>query len=369
MKSGRSLQAIHEQITHAHTAKRDFVLNTGVLTMLPTEDKKDVRINFRVKETDLSFKPTTLCMEQIADRVGIPRKYADRMRTEAPELLATNVNHWFKNAPEKRMLRTLNHNDNVARAFLSERYRALDNYDLAAVVLPKLAEAGCEIHSSEITEQRFYIQASTPRIQSIIDQTVKIGTHNRIQRTVQAGVIIGNSEVGCGSIFVEPIMYDLVCTNGLILQRTLRKNHVGRRSEGEIFGDENSFELFTDETRKLDDASFWSKVKDVVTASLDKVKFDANIERLRETQKQMLAEKPKEIEEVVEVTATRFNFNEEEKGNLLLHFMGGGDFSKYGLINAVTRTAEDVASYDRAVELERLGGQIIELPKSDFLKN
>jgi len=369
MKAGRSIQAISEQILHEHNAKRDFILPTTSLTMVPTEDKKDIRIGFRMKGEAQSFKPTNLCFEQIADRVGIPRKYAERMRTEAPELLATNVNHWFQNAPEKRMLRTLNHGANVARAFLSERYRPLDNFDLAAIVMPKLQEAGCEIHSSEITEQRFYIQASTPKIQAIIDQTVKIGTHNRIQRTVQAGVIIGNSEVGCGSIFVEPIMYDLVCTNGLILQRTLKKNHVGRRSEGELFGDEASFELFSDETRKLDDQAFWGKVSDVVIASLDKIKFEGNIDRLRETQKQTLAEKPKEVEEVVEVTAARFNFNEEEKGSLLMHFAQGGDFSKYGLINAVTRTAEDVQSYDRAVELERLGGQIIELPKTDFVKN
>lgn len=369
MKAGRSLQVISQEILHSHNAKRDFIVNTPVLTLEPTEDKTDIRLGFSVQGQRKLFKPTSLCFEQIADRVGIPRKYAERMRSEAPALLATNVNHWFQNAPEKRMLRTINHDSNIARAFLSERYRPLDNYDLAAIVIPKLQEAGCEVHSSEITEQRFYIQASTPRIQAIIDQNVKIGTHNSIKRTVQAGVIIGNSEVGCGSIFVEPIMYDLVCTNGLILQRTLKKHHVGRKSEGELMGDEASYELFSDATRQLDDKAFWAKVGDVVNASLDQIKFDANIERLRKTQEQVLAEKPKEVEEVVEVTASRFNFNDEEKGALLLHFAQGGDFSKYGLINAVTRTAEDVQSYDRAVELERLGGQIIELPKSDFLKN
>jgi hypothetical protein len=369
MKTGRTLQEISQTILAQNAAKKDYVLDTGVLTMAPTEDKKDVNLSLTVKGEKRLYRPSSLCMEQIADRVRIPRKYAERMRAEAPELLATNVNHWFTNTPEKRMLRTLNNGQNVARAFLSDRYRPLDNHDLAQAVLPKLSVAGCEIRSIEITESRFYIQATTPKIQAIIEQTVKVGTHNRIQRTVQAGVIIGNSEVGLGSIFVEPIMFDLVCTNGLILQRTLRQHHVGRRAEGEILGDENTYELFSDDTRKLDDKAFWAKVCDVVDASMNEIKFNENIERLRKTQTQLLAEKNTEIEEVVEVTAKRFEFSDEEKGNLLLHFAQGGDFTKYGLINAVTRTAEDVTTYDRAVELERLGGQIIELPPSDFTKN
>lgn len=378
MKAGRTLQEVSTEILALNSAKRDYVLNTGLLSMVPVypageaakpTDKPDVRLGFTVKGEQRLFRPTDLCLNQIADRTGIPKKYADRMRAEAPELLARNVNHWFQATPEKRMLRTLNDGANVARAFLSDGYRPLDNYDLARVALPKLQEAGCEIRSCEVTETRLYIQASTPRIQAIIDQEVKIGTHNRIQRTVQAGVIIGNSEVGLGSIFVEPIMYDLVCTNGLILERTLRKHHVGRRNEGMIVGDESTYELFSDETRQLDDRAFWSKVADVITASVNEIQFGKNIDRLRATQKQVLAQGAQDVNEVIEVTASRFNFNDDEKGALLLHFAQGGDFTKYGLINAVTRTAEDVPSYDRAVELERLGGQIIELAPSSFMKN
>ena len=372
MKTGRTLQDISTQILAENRAKRDFVADTSALSMTVTEPesgKQDVALRFTVKDRAQTFKPTSLCLDQIAARVGIPAKYADRMRTEAPELLCQNVNHWFIANPEKRMVRTLSNGEQIARAFLSERYRALDNFDMFAAVFPKLQASGCEVHSAEITEKRFYIQASTPRIQAIIDQTVKIGTHNKIQRTVQAGVIIGNSEVGCGSIFVDPIMYDLVCTNGLILQRTLKRHHVGRRNEGEIFGDENTAELFSDETRKLDDKAFWAKVSDVVTASLNEVKFNENITRLRQLQTKELAKDAAAVPKVVEAVASKFDLMEQEKANLLLHFAQGGDFSQYGLVNAVTRMAEDAESYDRAVEVERMGGQIVELPSSDFTTN
>lgn len=369
MKTGRTIQEISQQILSENQAKKDYVINTPVLEAEPLQEG-GIQLAFNVGAERRAYKPTELCIDQIGDRLRIPRKYIDRMQAEAPGLLAQNLNHWFKNAPERRMLRTLNNGANVARAFLSEKYRTLDNFDMANIVLPRLKAAGCTVHSCEITEKRFYIQASTDRIQSIIDQNVKIGTHQSIRRTVQAGVIIGNSEVGCGSIFVDPIMYDLVCTNGMILERTLKRHHVGKRNEGEIFGDDGSYELFTDETRKLDDKAFWSKVVDVVDASLDEIKFNQNIDRLRKTLEVTLAEKPKEVEQVVEVVAKRHDFNDDEKGSVLLHFAQGGDFSAYGLINAVTRAAEDVESYDRAVELERLGGVLLlENEWSAFKKN
>jgi hypothetical protein len=48
------------------------------------------------------------------------------------------------------------------------------------------------------------------------------------------------------------------------------------------------------------------------------------------------------------------------------HLITGGDLSRYALINAVTRTAEDVPSYDRATELETLGYRLMELPQREW---
>jgi hypothetical protein len=40
--------------------------------------------------------------------------------------------------------------------------------------------------------------------------------------------------------------------------------------------------------------------------------------------------------------------------------------AQWGLANDVTATAQEVDSYDRATELERLGGTIIDLPADDW---
>jgi hypothetical protein len=50
---------------------------------------------------------------------------------------------------------------------------------------------------------------------------------------------------------------------------------------------------------------------------------------------------------------------------VLSHFLTGhngqSELTRYGLIQAVTRASQEVEDYDRATELEQLGGQILEL--------
>jgi len=44
----------------------------------------------------------------------------------------------------------------------------------------------------------------------------------------------------------------------------------------------------------------------------------------------------------------------------------GGDLSKWGLANAVTSLANEAEDYDRVVELERIGGKIVDLTPTEF---
>ncbi len=251
------------------------------------------------------------------------------------------------------MVRTLNNGRNIARAFLSERYRPLDNWDLFNAIATPLRNAGCVIRSAEITETRFYIQASTPRIQRPIAQKIRLaGGEQKIVRVVEAGVIIGNSEVGCGSIFADPIIFDQWCTNGAVMQRTLKRHHVGRRNEGELWGDEATMELFTDETRKLDDKAFWAKVADVAAASMNETRFNEYVDKLVGTQNIEIKAKPAEV---VELVGQKYALSENEQEAILAYYLEGGDRTGFGFLQAVTRSAEDAENYDRAVDLERLG--------------
>lgn len=176
---------------------------------------------------------------------------------------------------------------------------------------------------------------------------------------VQAGIAISNSEVGLGALKVEPLIYRLICTNGMIAQDYSKKRyHVGRNAdEGE------AYELFTDETLKADDRAFFLKVQDTVRAAVDITKFSTIVENMREATEKRIEGNPVKA---VELTANHFGFNKEESSGVLQHLIQGADLTAYGLLNAITRTSQDVEDYDRSTELERDGSRVLSLPASTW---
>ncbi|MFA5353697.1 MAG: DUF932 domain-containing protein [Thermodesulfovibrionales bacterium] len=344
MKTGRSLNELANEITRQADAKKDYKVATRAVSMvLGPEETPQLQLG---DTSPLGI--TSLTHNQIGDYTGVPRKYYEKMQEEMPSLLATNVNAWMRKAADTRLVRTL---DGKARAFLSDRYRPLDNYDLASVALEKLQKTDCKVMSCELTETRLYIKAVTERITS----EVKVGD------IVQAGIVISNSEVGLGAIKIEPLLYRLSCKNGMIANDFgMRRHHVGRAG-GELTGD--GYEIFLrDATREADDRAFWMKVGDVIAGSLDQVKFAQIVGKMTAATQDVITNPL----QVMEVTQKRFNLTDVEKAGVLTHLVNGGDLSRYGLLNAVTRYSQDVGDYDKATDFERLGGTILELPKADW---
>lgn len=349
MKQGLTLDAFAKKLLDDAQAHRDFRGDTRLLEVAPSA--KGVSLGLNTADAALVLEPTQFASRQISEFTGIPAKYWDRMAAEAPALLADNVRHWFSANPSARLLRTHLNGSSKLRAFLSNRYRQIDNIDLSEIVLPLLMQPGWTIASAEITETRMYIQAVSERVTA----EVKKGD------VVQAGVVISNSEVGAGAVSVRPMVYRLVCTNGLISGDTLRQNHVGRG-----FGDDSLNDYFSDETKRLDDKAFAAKVRDVVTASVDFAKFERLVARLTRSAETQLPGDPAQL---VEVTANRLGLTDDERGSVLRNLTLGGDLSLWGLVNAVTEVANTHESYDRAIELERLGSDVLEFKPSDFAKN
>ncbi|KJH69787.1 DUF932 domain-containing protein [Aliterella atlantica] len=340
MKAGKTLSELALELERQSESKRDYIASTELLKMTDTGEmaiESDTRQELAI---------TDIAHSQIASRLDIPAKYYQRMRSSAPELLAANVNEWFYQKPERRMVRTL---DGQMRAYLSERYRRLDNYDLAEAVLPVLKEMGegLKIISTELTASRMYVKVINERV----ELEVKKGD------VVQAGMVISNSEVGLGSLKVEPLIYRLICANGMIAQdHSQKRYHVGRNAESD-----EALELYRDETLKADDRAFFLKVQDTVRAAVDIAKFSTIVQRMREATEQKIEGNPVKA---VELVSQRFNFNAGESSGVLQHLIQGGDLSAYGMLNAITRTSQDLDDYERATDLERDGSRVLSLPTS-----
>lgn len=337
MNTGISLSALAAKIEAENALKKDFISPTTAMSM--TDDAKGLIIGGQGE-----FKINGLAHDQIGSRLGIPAKYYDRMMEETPHLLAANVNTWLGKKEENRMVRTL---DGTARAFLSDRYQRVDNYEIAEVALPVLSKIpNVQIVSTQITERRMYIQAVSPRLEG----EVKRGD------VVQAGVIISNSEVGAGAISVAPMIYRLVCLNGLIIpDQKFKAYHVGRKIE-------DNEALWADDTRKADDRAVLLKVRDMVAAAVDEANFKKTLDSMRETTEARITGNPAES---VKVLGKTLNATEAEQGGILRSLIEGGDLSAWGVINAVTAQAH-TAQYDRAVELENAGGMLLNLDRKEW---
>ena len=356
MKLGKS--SIAELVTQLKTEKeqaRDFILPTSELHITAEANPYLVMDNRGAIET---FAVNENTHRQIAERIGIPYKYYDRMRKTYPELLAENVNGWFKKEPEDRMLRTMN---GTARAFLSNKYRRIDNLELMSAIYPIIQQMdGVSVHSCEVTESHLYLQLVTDKVSFEIAKG----------DIVQAGFIISNSEIGLGAVSVQPLVYRLVCTNGMIAPEDgHRRFHTGKR----VTSEEN-YELFTDQTKMLDDMAYFAKVQDIVRAAVNETRFNQHVMAM---QKAIGVEIPAmAITPVVEELGKTYLLTKPEQEAIVQNFLVGdtgmdgshiAHFNQFGVSNAVTKLANSAPDYERAVELEKIGGNILFADLSEML--
>jgi len=342
MKAGKTLQELATEIERQNGAKRDLLVRTDVMRLIG-DDGEHMALDVGLPVPE-QFGINNIAHRQIGQHLGIPQRYYDKMRTEYPSLLTENVNGWFGRTPSTRMVRTL---DGTARAFLSERYRRIDNYEVAMTVLPLIGDIqGATVESCELTDSRMYLKVVNPRLTAEI----------RKGDVVQSGIVISNSEVGMGSVTVSPLVYRLVCSNGMIAADSrVRKYHVGRINEAD-----DGYGIYRDETIAADDRAFMMKIADTVKAAVEQAVFEQIISKMRDATEATMDGKM--VPQVVELTSKEYNITENESENILGYLINGGDLSLYGLANAVTRHAQDVDSYDRATELESIGYNILTMP-------
>ena len=342
MKTGRSLKEVMAELNRQSRAKRDYIGPAEAFHL--RDDGRTFEISHAVSGQQEVFDTSQLFHRQVASALGIPAKYYDMMAAQKPGLLAENVNAWFADKTNSYMIRSMDYGSGpVARALLSERYRRIDNMEIATAVLPLFAgQEQYEVVSCEVTENRLYLKIVNHRL----EMAVVPGDY------VQAGVVVSNSEVGLGSVSVQPLVYRLVCTNGMVVNDMgERRHHVGRQAKAV----EDSFALYSDETMEAEDKAFLLKLRDTTMAAIDEARFSQVVGRLQES---MAVPITGRVQDVVQLTAQSYGINAEEQEGILKYLIEGGDLSMYGLSNAVTRASQDVVSYDRATTLEGIGWQI-----------
>jgi|307.fasta_scaffold04797_8 hypothetical protein len=357
MKSGRTLVELATEVQRQAASKKDALVQTQSLAV-NTNGQSLLWLGGAEP-----FGLTNLAHRQMGDHLGIPAKWYDTMQgriedwklPDGSNLFDTTVNTLLKARPanEQRLVRTL---DGNARAFLSNKYKPIDNLPVLMSILPVLQDMkGLDWAkaSLEVTDNKMYLQLVNRDLTALIT-----GKHNFIDE-VAAGIVISNSEVGLGAFRIQPMMWRLVCENGLI--RTIEskvKYHVG----GVMGTDGEAYSWLGDDTIQARSEATVLEMRDAVRAALDGDLFQNSVDAANAAAGVKMQGDP--IAAVQWVT-DKFNFNADEQAATLRNLIEGSDLSLWGMVNAVTATANTVESYDRAVELETMGGKLLDLPKHE----
>lgn len=342
MKQGKDLVELLNEVTRQNSVKKDYLVDTASLRM--TNDGGKQRLTL---DNDIDFGVITpSAHRQLSTYVGIPAPYYDRLRSDAPDLLLDNVHRWLGNEPEQRMVRTL---DDTARAFLSSRYRRIDNYEILEQAIPLIGEMGPDVRiiSSDITDQHLYIKVVNPRLE----------TEVRVGDPVQAGLIISNSETGHGSLTVKPLVLRLVCTNGMIAEdHKMRKYHTGV-----INMSAEDYQVYEDDTLQKADELLMLQLRDTMRAATSEVKFGEILKTMRGAAEAEIIAPPSAYPKLVELATKEVGANKKAGEGILDHLIRDKDFTLYGLGNAFTRYSQDVPEYEEATELEAAGWKVMSM--------
>ncbi len=362
MRKGMNLVELAKEIERQENSKQDLIVPTELMQMGVGPDPDNPLGNLRPvmtidNEEEQVLPVGRIAHDQLSTHYKIPKPYYDRMLESSPELLVRNVNHWLKGSDERRFVRTM---DGKMRAFLSDKYRPLDNFLIAKAALPTLhdmnqdQEFGLEFTSIQMTEKRLYIQCVTPKV----TEAVKVGDE------VQMGIIISNSEVGMGSVRIEPLIWRLICSNGMVRSHALKRHHVGRRLGTDDVLDSQDF--YASETVEADNLAFLLKIRDTVKNAFDVLRFKEEVDKLRVAADNKI--ESKKLDKVVVNVTKKFPqyLTQGDGDSILTNLIEDGDLSQWGLANAVTAMAHDVESHDKAYDVERVGGRIIDLSPSEW---
>lgn len=375
MKQGRTVEALGAELLRRENTKRDFLAPAANLS---------VRSN---GHTDLvladAYAVNEVTHGQLASYLDIPKVYYDKLRSGTESLRVGTFDDRFPHipistpvfdvvvnssltakGPDRRMIRTL---DNSARAFLSDSYNPdLDNYDVLLAAAAAIEQAGLSpenVLSCEVTDRRMYLKVVSPKVDAIIQPSnlhLPHGDHHMLREpeVIQAGFVLSNSETGLGSLAIQPVVYKLKCTNLWTIEEALRQRHLGRTLEAKEDGT-----VYKSDTRRAEATVKLMKIRDHIADAIDVDRFRALADKIQETAQVKLEGA---VEKIVEVTARKFGLTIAEKESTLKHLIEGASLSLWGLTNAITAVAQDATDYDRASELEAIGGKFFSLTRGEI---
>jgi hypothetical protein len=255
-----------------------------------------------------------LATSQMCQRLGIPVPYYRRL---PDQLRAMVANYDLDRLNDSSYL--LRGKNEWVRAFLSSDYVTYNNSHVAETVKALLEGGPISVKSFVLEETHLFLKIISDEI---VDR----------DSGLKAGVMIGNSEVGTGSISIEPFVYRLSCTNDLVVSKEQSFRHPHTR-------------LTVDELSKGTALAISIAFK-VASSALD---------RFLKTREEIVPDPVETIRQLAEVRKLSRKFADEVASS----YAAEPEATRFGVINAFTRAAQKLGPLQR-IEVERFAGTLLE---------
>ncbi len=296
---------------------------------------------------------------QVADRAGVPRAYVNRLldpdyASFGPELLANNLTRLYRegrignddaDGVGSFLLRSLKlSGKSEVRGFVSSRFKRLDSRPIVAAFADACRRVGAVPVEGYALDTKIAIKAILPRVYEPITGEVMV-----------FGMALENSDYGNGALQVSFVSIRLVCLNGLLMDRSLRKVHLGARLSSDVVWSARTLAAETEATA--------GAVHDLVTRRLTDRHIDVLQDGIRHANSERMA--PDKAQEFLkkhllkaEAEAVVAAFNSPDVEN-----MPAGQ-TRWRLAQAVSWIAGKTDDEERRLDLMRVAGNLVPLPEA-----
>lgn len=278
----------------------------------------------------LKFDATDNAYSQAFQRYGMPTTYERRLLEINPKLVADQYNYFSANAQQRDMLVRYREQSSkrTMRALLTDAYTPLDDLEIYETFNDLF---GTEMKDLQI--ETFYYDDNRSRVRVLIpDLSMNVGTPKKGD-ILRVGFDIINSETGRSSLSVSPVVYRLVCTNGLKLWQ----------NEGEVFKQRHAHVSQYDLKSNLSEA-----VKNAIRNG------DVLIGKFAEMKEQPV-EDPMAL---IQTLAKKKDYSDKFVKTTQDAFLIEPEKTMFGVINAFTRSAQTLNDEDR-IEIEKFAGSLV----------
>ena len=265
--------------------------------------------------TGSTYSFSEIATSQMCQKLEIPVKYYRRL---PDEMKATVANFDIGRLNGSYFLRG---KGEWIRAFLSAEYVAFNNSEIAQTAESLLRNGALDVKSFVLEETHMFLKIIS---EDIVDSGAGLKT----------GILIGNSEVGMGSVSVEPFVFRKPCTNDLIVSRekSFRHAHIHLTAH----------EL----TRRMAEAiSEGFQVASSVLGAFLKTREVKVVDPL----------------EVIRKIAEERMFSQKLTDEVVSSYLVEPESNWFGVINSFTNAAQKLGSLQQ-IKMERFAGTLLEAP-------